>query len=52
MNIIEAVAGVNAGELAERLNEQQLPEVRYDSTLFTPHFIPGISSNPNSWTGK
>ena len=38
--------GINAGELAERLNGKHLPGVKFESVLFTPRRIPGMSSNP------
>ena len=38
--------GVDAGKLAERLNGKHLLGVRFESVLFTPRSIPGISSSP------
>lgn len=38
--------GIDAGKLAERLNGKHLPGVRFESVLFTPRSIPGMSSNP------
>lgn len=38
--------GIDANALAQRLNEQQLPGVRFVPVLFTPVRLPGISSAP------
>ncbi|WP_198419438.1 exo-beta-N-acetylmuramidase NamZ family protein [Geomonas terrae] len=38
--------GIDANALAQRLNEQQLPGVRFSPVLFTPVRLPGISSAP------
>jgi uncharacterized protein YbbC (DUF1343 family) len=38
--------GIDAVKLAERLNDKHLPGVRFESALFTPRSIPGMSSNP------
>jgi uncharacterized protein YbbC (DUF1343 family) len=38
--------GIDAGKLAERLNGKHLSGVRFESALFTPRSIPGMSSSP------
>jgi uncharacterized protein YbbC (DUF1343 family) len=38
--------GINAGELADRLNRKNLPGARFESVTFTPKSIPGMSSSP------
>ena len=38
--------GIDAKELAARLNGKNLPGVRFEPSLFTPRSIPGMSSNP------
>jgi uncharacterized protein YbbC (DUF1343 family) len=38
--------GIDTGKLAVRLNGKHLPGVRFESVLFTPRSIPGMSSNP------
>ena len=38
--------GAAAGRLAERLNGEHLPGVRFEPALFTPRSIPGMSSDP------
>lgn len=38
--------GIDAGKLAERLNDKHLPGVKFESVLFTPRSIPGMSTSP------
>ena len=38
--------GIDAAELAKRLNGRKLPGVRFDSIVFTPESLPGMSSRP------
>ncbi len=38
--------GIDAGELAKRLNDKNLQGVRFEPTQFTPRSIPGMSSDP------
>ncbi len=38
--------GIDARELAKRLNDKNLPGVRFEPTQFTPRSIPGMSSDP------
>jgi uncharacterized protein YbbC (DUF1343 family) len=38
--------GINSEELAQKLNEMNLPGVLFKQTAFTPRSIPGMSSHP------